>query len=109
MIKKIWIAYQYLFYKFHMWDIRAWGKSGDSPRQAWFSVSLICFIYFLIFSTLLHLLTGYDDQIFNFPKPLILLVMGVFLIPNYFIFMRNQKYKRILKKFENESRRSRIL
>lgn len=109
MLKNISEAYQYLFYKFYSWDERAWGKSKVSPQTAWHSISLICFLWFLNIICGLQLVTKIFDNFFSLPKPLVLLIMFFFLIPNYYFFLKKDKYIKIIKKFEKESKVSKFI
>lgn len=110
MVKKIWEFYQYLFYKYYRWSV--WLNRGMDPysyQAGWAFLSLLLFANFLTILCITEIVTGYGfDQFSKLPKIFIIATMTVFLFINYFIFIKNRKYKKIIERYEKEDRKSKI-
>lgn len=109
-MKKIYRGYQYLFYKFYAWDLWLHGEKDFPYQAAWFTLSFLIYMNFVFLMAVSEVITGYGFEQFMSLSNLNKIAIGTgFLIFNYFLFVRKRKYKKIVKQFENEDRKSRII
>lgn len=118
-METIYTIYQYIFYKCFRaawignrnWlNLRQESYIGSVARTAWLAVTLVMNANFVLLSLLISIFKGYYLLDFMANSPFICLVLFfIFLLINYFIFLYKRKYKKILKRFEDESRQSRII
>ncbi len=110
MVRKIWEFYEYLFYKYTTWS--EWLNLGMNPyayQGGWGFLSLLLSFNFLTFLFILQIIIGYGfEQFASLPKWVIISISLVFLKINHVLFLKDRKYKAIIKKYENEDRKSKI-
>jgi hypothetical protein len=109
LIKKICMAYQYFFYKCYRVStlLTPDEYSFNCYKSGWLTLSFLNYINFLALSLISEILTGYGFSQIGYSKTTVLIPGVFFFILNYFIFIYQEKYKKIIKKFENESKKSR--
>lgn len=100
-MKKIKKAYHYLFYKFYKWYEDApfvwwseWKASLSIDLVLYFIIISIFLYYKIFFNRFIHLSENNTDAIV-----LVLIVGGI----NYFIFHHQNKWKKIVKEFDQLS------
>ena len=110
LFRKLCMTYEYIFYKLSSWS--EWLNCGRDPfpyQTGWFLLALLFWQNFLVFLMVTQLLFGYGfNNIVSLSKIETLALGSVFLVMNYFFFVRNKKYKKIFKKFENENKKDKL-
>ena len=95
--------YNYLFYREYSWLLKNWGKE-DAPE--WSALFVVSFIMFLNIEFLLIIISLFIDvsisPLLNGSKKGVLSIGFFLLILNYSLFVRNEKYKLLVKEFKNE-------
>ncbi|HEX8577109.1 MAG TPA: hypothetical protein VF677_12515 [Flavobacterium sp.] len=97
-------AYEYIYYKIYKIariTEKSWGKEMAMPH--WLALFIISI--FLMLNSVLGLITYIllTHKVPEFDKIYIIVVMCGFFIGNYLLFIREDRYKKIIKKFDNES------
>jgi hypothetical protein len=96
--------YYYLYYKIYVFT----RKLGN--YEVAFSATLgITFLISLNISIPILKLLEVDKNIFNSLKPILFILFSSFLLINYFIFNHNNKYKKIISIYKDESKKAKIV
>lgn len=109
-MKKIWDMYQYLFYKYYTWNL--WLNRGMDPfaYQAGITVlSLLIVINIMTLLEIINIVAGVDLLQLGNPKLSLTIMTIAFCYINLLIFKSHKRYKKIIKRFEQEDRKSKIL
>jgi hypothetical protein len=99
--------YKYIYYRLYSWNLRAWGKNDVPHWNALFGVSFMM-------SLNLGIIAGVIDiiglPIFKEKTPIIEILIFSFtvLVLNYFWLVYKNRYKKIYRKFKNESKNQRF-
>lgn len=102
--------YQYLFYKLYTGYIWLHGEKATAPHEiAWFSLSFLLLLYVYALLIIFEALTGYGfDQVIQ-SKIIIITILTTFTTINYFVFIKKKKYIKVIKRFQNENEKMRII
>ena len=95
----IFTAYKYFFYRTYKWQINL-GDKNIPQFTAILVNSMHLFLNLLTVIIWLRGLTGYKIQIENLYA---IIGTSVILLINYFIFLYNNKYERIIAEFNSET------
>lgn len=119
LFNDIYTAYQYVFYKCFkfLWTInRNWLGLREESYIRSVAHSTLLFITFIFnanivsFVVIIGVFKGYDLLHLFAHSPFLSLVIAlILLLINYLILFPKKQYKKIINKFENESRRSRVI
>lgn|ERR1035437_2075537 len=101
--------YKYLYYRIYSWNLRTWGES-DLPRfNALIAVSFLIVLNFYIAMGFIGNVLGTDIFTAIRWDNIDVVVLGTLVgAVSYFILIRNDNYKEIVKQFEKEERNMRI-
>jgi hypothetical protein len=111
LMKNIFKAYQYLFYKYSCWDTYSWNKKNTAAARhtGLCILSSLFWANFLTISMMVQLFTGYIIIDFTNLSKLKMIGFGsIFLIVNYYNLSYKEKYIKIFNKFKNENKTSHI-
>ncbi len=101
--------YQYLYYKFYASSV--WWRRGKDPfsyQTGLYVITTLSFMNFLTLLALSEVLTGFGYEQICYSKLNAVLLGSTILFINYALLVRNEKYLKIIKKFRNEDKKTRI-
>ena len=99
--------YKYLYYRLYTWNLKKWGERDLPQFNALFGVSFMIILNIGILVGILDLF-GFNFIRDETPKVGIVILGFLILGLNYFWLVKNEKYKRITKEFEMESKNKRL-
>jgi len=101
-------GYYYVYYRLYKYSLRTEKQWGNSSMPEWVSLFTISILLFLNIGSILMILKNNFVEI-N-PSNLLVISVVVFIFStNYFMFIRKKNYLVIEKKFEFETKKSRII
>ena len=96
--------YQYIYYRIYKWNLRNSGINDLPQYNAMFGLSFLIFFNIYIVPELIQSLTGFW---ISFEKDEYKIVVAIFaviiFIINYFAFVKNRKYLKLVEKFKDET------
>jgi hypothetical protein len=95
--------YKYLYYRLYTWNLRIWGEKDLPQWNAMFGVSFMMFMNICTIGFLLEVfgfIKIFDRQI---PKIIVIIVMLIIFIVNYFQYIHNRGYNTITAEYKNEA------
>lgn len=100
--------YKYMYYRVYEWLLKNWGENDLPQWSALLQVSIVMFVNLLTIIGLLDISGMTSILNGNISNNLVIVVLNIVLIINYFWLMYNGRYKRIAEKYKDEPRKKRL-
>jgi hypothetical protein len=97
------VFFEYLYYRLYSWNLRKHGERDTPQWNALFAVSFMMFENLCLIGLIIQFFGIRVFSSHSVPKLQVAFVMFSIYIINYWIFVRNKNYKKIHKKYSNES------
>lgn len=102
MLLTIWQGYEYLYYRIYTWDLRTFGEDNLPQFNAAINVSFMSLLNLFTIAMPIASLLGVTGA-FNINKYAIGGVAITWILINYHLLARNERYKKMALKFAQES------
>ncbi len=95
--------YRYLYYRLYSWNLKKWGEKDIPQWNALFGVSFMMFLNLGLLGLLLQLLGVNIFLRSERPNTVLVSIMIILFVLNYFRFIHKSNYSSILKALKNEA------
>lgn len=103
-MRKLWRTYRYIYYWLYTWQKKVWGESNAPEFNASIGLSMSMGCNILSIIVLIDVIFGVKTFPHGIPMREGLIGIVIVLLFHYIIFIYKNKYEKIEKEFEKESK-----
>jgi len=101
--------YEYVYCKLYAWQILLHKGKYHPERSAWFTISFLGYLNFLVLIILSQIFVGHGFTDLHNANINILILGSIFIALNYFKFIHKGKYKKMNIRFNQQTKKQNII